>query len=1184
MSNQLQVSGAAKIRTIQGPVVANSGVITALDGDASQYVRGDGTLADFPTSTGGGSSVSYYLNTSVSQGTIGGVAYKQLSKVPISGAGTDVSTSANGYIASYITDANDPALLEVPAGNFNCEFYFSVNSNAHNPYVYAELYKYDGTTFTLLGSNQAIPEYLTNGTTLSAYYFAIPVATAVLTITDRIAVRIYVNVDGRTVTLHTENNHLCQVVTTFSKGLTTLNSLTRQVQFFQTGTSGTDFAISSSVATHTFNLPVASASNTGKLSSTDWSTFNGKVPYTGANANVDLGIYNLTAAGVTANSFNAIGSGVQGGYLYLKKGSSPFNVLVGSNSITAEDSKFILMSDAGSSNYKLANIDIGLLTNNTARTFTLPDISGTLALLEGSQTFSGSKTFSSSIKADSGILLKNGFTIYSNGYTSLGGDTGNLIISSSISGTPYDNEFSFTPSTSNTYTFPNSTGTIALTSNLSSYVPYTGATQGVNLGGFGLTVTGISNAAGMAMSQSGTTYPSSGYSAINGVANGLNVKVGISYSYDLLFPAANYNYTFPSATGTIALTSDLGAYVTLATAQDISGNKTFTALATKVEALGIKLTSGVVSTTGYLTLNTKVVGTLHSLILSPDSATNIAEFTFDNSAIRTYALQNASGTIALLSGTQTFTGATTFSSNITVNSVQVGSAGNTTNIKLGDSTFGAITTGSNNIAIGSSALTSITTSNANIGIGNSALASVVDGAFNTAIGFGIGGSITSGSNNALFGYGAGSAITTGNYNTILGAYAGTAGMSNNIVLADGAGNIRYQWNGTNNVFGNSISGTSATFSSSVTANGAINARAGGYLALYDISTNTNRWDIYTNSDNSYRMNYNGSGNDELVITSAGIVGIGITPNTWAGTNTKALQVYLGSMASSLTFGTAFTFNSYYDGSWRYTGSFSAGKYEIGGNEHIWYSAPDGTAGNAITFTERMRITSGGYLKASNNGSYENISANYHELRNTSSDTVVRCTATNGSYTSTVVAASADRAASADYSLYGGWSGNFADKEFNLRGDGNAYADGAWIPGGADYAEYFEWIDGNQNNEDRRGYSVSLIDNKIKIAEQGEAIIGVISGNPSIVADAAWNKWSGKYLKDDFGSYILDEDGNRTLNPDYDKNAEYIPREQRPEWGVVGLVGKLSVRKGQVTMPNWIKMKDISDNVEQWLIK
>jgi hypothetical protein len=258
------------------PLTANGTLSVTGAGNATQYVRGDGTLADFPTSTGGGSSVSYYLNSSVSQGTIGGNAYRQLSKTPISGAGTDITASTNGYIASYITDANDPSLLEVPAGNFNCEFYFSVNSNNHNPYFYAELYKYDGTNFTLIGSSQSVPEYLTNGTTLSPYYFAIPVTQTTLAITDRIAIRIYVNVDTRVVTLHTENNHLCQVVTTFSKGLTSLNNLTRQVQFLATGTSGTDFNISSSTATHTFNLPTASATNRGLLSSADWTTFNSK--------------------------------------------------------------------------------------------------------------------------------------------------------------------------------------------------------------------------------------------------------------------------------------------------------------------------------------------------------------------------------------------------------------------------------------------------------------------------------------------------------------------------------------------------------------------------------------------------------------------------------------------------------------------------------------------------------------------------------------------------------------------------------------------------------------------------------------------------------------------------------------------------------------------------------------------
>jgi hypothetical protein len=54
--------------------------------------------------------------------------------------------------------------------------------------------------------------------------------------------------------------------------------LTAQVQNFTTGTSGTDFGISSTGSTHTFNLPSASATNRGLLSSADWTTFNNKQP------------------------------------------------------------------------------------------------------------------------------------------------------------------------------------------------------------------------------------------------------------------------------------------------------------------------------------------------------------------------------------------------------------------------------------------------------------------------------------------------------------------------------------------------------------------------------------------------------------------------------------------------------------------------------------------------------------------------------------------------------------------------------------------------------------------------------------------------------------------------------------------------------------------------------------------
>ena len=245
-------------------------------GTVSQYIRGDGSLADFPESSGGGSSVSYYLNGSVNQGTIGGVAYKELNKVPVLGAGTDFTINANGYIASFLTDAGDPNLLEIPGGNWNFETYFSANSGGGSPTFYVELYKYNGTTFTLLASNSTFPELIAFGTNVTAYFSTLAVPTTTLALTDRLAIRYYVTHSGRTITMHTEDNHLCQIITTFTTGLTALNGLTAQVQNFAVGTSGTDFAIASATATHTFNLPTASATNRGALSSADWTTFNNK--------------------------------------------------------------------------------------------------------------------------------------------------------------------------------------------------------------------------------------------------------------------------------------------------------------------------------------------------------------------------------------------------------------------------------------------------------------------------------------------------------------------------------------------------------------------------------------------------------------------------------------------------------------------------------------------------------------------------------------------------------------------------------------------------------------------------------------------------------------------------------------------------------------------------------------------
>jgi len=100
------------------------------------------------------------------------------------------------------------------------------------------------------------------------------------------------------------------------------------------------------------------------------------------------------------------------------------------------------------------------------------------------------------------------------------------------------------------------------------------------------------------------------------------------------------------------------------------------------------------------------------------------------------------------------------------------------------------------------------------------------------------------------------------------------------------------------------------------------------------------------------------------LDSSGNLGLGVTPSAWESSR-KAFQTGLGASWQGSTgtysfsdFGANFYFNGTNE---LYIGSDLATKYRQISGFHSWYTAPSGTAGNAITFTQAMTLDASGNL-------------------------------------------------------------------------------------------------------------------------------------------------------------------------------------------------------------------------------
>ena len=314
---------------------------------------------------------------------------------------------------------------------------------------------------------------------------------------------------------------------------------------------------------------------------------------------------------------------------------------------------------------------------------------------------------------------------------------------------------------------------------------------------------------------------------------------------------------------------------------------------------GAALTSNAVANTaiGYAALDSETAGDFntavgHNALTAQNGSTN-------NTAVGANAgVQVTTGGSNTLVGYNAGDVITTGGSNTALGSNALGAVTTVSNlVAIGSAALQNNTTGTQNTAVGTSALSTSTSASNNTALGYRAGVAVSGGSNNTLVGTNAGASIGAGSSNTLVGNGSGSAITTGACNTLVGGYTGTTTLANNVVLSDGAGNIKLQVNenGAVGVGTTPSYGTSGQVLKSAGTGAAPAWSSALYGAFSDSTTQTNTGGA---SGNPVDLNTTASSNGfsivsgtQITATTAGVYNIQISlqfEKTDAGTDSMEI--------------------------------------------------------------------------------------------------------------------------------------------------------------------------------------------------------------------------------------------------------------------------------------------------------
>ena len=139
---------------------------------------------------------------------------------------------------------------------------------------------------------------------------------------------------------------------------------------------------------------------------------------------------------------------------------------------------------------------------------------------------------------------------------------------------------------------------------------------------------------------------------------------------------------------------------------------------------------------------------------------------------------------------------------------------------------------------------------------------------------------------------------------------------------------------------------------------------GQLLVQNGTSANQMRISAFNNAGNANAaLIFEGYSSEYGRFDTSGNLGLGVTPSAWSGL--KGFQINTGFSFGGSTVNGSISSNSFYDGAdWKYITSTFATRYDanFGNNgSHAWLTAPSGTAGNAITFTQAMTLDASGNL-------------------------------------------------------------------------------------------------------------------------------------------------------------------------------------------------------------------------------